>query len=277
MTIRDILVHVEADAASSAEDYAVSLAAAFGAHVEGFAFGLWPAPASFMPGEYPAGYLDQLRGKGEEIGKAAAERFREAIRRADLSGDGYYVTTDLRAAVEMFARRARLADLAIVAQDQPEGAALHGPLIEAALFDSGRPVLVVPYIHRQPFQADRVVVAWDGGAPAARAVHDALPFLQRAKSVEVVVVETERKRDEGEIAGSDIATHLARHDLQVSLQRIPGSDIGVGNALLNHVAEQQTDLLVMGGYGHSRFREFVLGGATRDMLDAMTIPVLMAH
>jgi nucleotide-binding universal stress UspA family protein len=277
MAIRDILVHVEPDAASPAEAYAVSLAAAFRAHIQGLAFGFWPAPTSFMLGEYPAAYFEELRTKEEDAGKAAAARFDEVIRKEGLSGTAHFVTTDLTAAADMFAERARLADLSVLAQDQPDGPAIRAMIIEAALFDTGRPVVIVPYVHRSAFRTERVVVAWDGGAQATRAVHDALPILQQAGSVEVVAVETDQRRGGNELLRADIAAHLARHDLKVSLKWIPGRDIEVADALLNHVADQETDLLVMGGFGHSRFREFVLGGATRGVLEAMTIPVFMAH
>ena len=103
-----------------------------------------------------------------------------------------------------------------------------------------------------------------------------MPFLTRAKAVEVVVVAGDPgKRDE--IPGADIAHHLARHGLKVNLQRIVVRDLDVANTILSHAADAGTDLIVMGGYGHSRLREFVLGGATRGILGSMTVPTLMSH
>jgi nucleotide-binding universal stress UspA family protein len=149
-------------------------------------------------------------------------------------------------------------------------------IIEAALFDSGRPVLVIPYIQREGFKLDRVMVCWDGSRSAARAVADALPLLVRAKQVEIVLVSSEPAKSD-EIPGADIAHHLARHGLKVELRRIVSADVDATNMLLSHAADIGSDFLVMGGYGHSRLREFVLGGVTRGMLASMTLPTLMSH
>jgi nucleotide-binding universal stress UspA family protein len=148
--------------------------------------------------------------------------------------------------------------------------------VQGALFDSGRPMLVVPYIQREGLKLDRVLVCWDGSRNASRAIADALPFLERAKAVDVLVVGKGRDRGD-EIPGADIAQHLARHSLNVDLKRIVAADTDVANTILSYAADSSADLIVMGGYGHSRLREFVLGGATRGILQTMTIPTLMSH
>jgi nucleotide-binding universal stress UspA family protein len=123
---------------------------------------------------------------------------------------------------------------------------------------------------------DRVLVCWDGSRSAARAIGDAMPFLARSKSIEVVTIaRNEEPRDE--LAGADIAHHLARHKLKVDLKRIVTKDQDVASTILSHAADSGADLIVMGGYGHSRLREFVLGGATRGILGSMTVPILMSH
>ena len=119
------------------------------------------------------------------------------------------------------------------------------------------------------------MVCWDGGRTAARAIADAMPFLMRAKAVEIVVVTEPRKS--GEITGTNMAEHLARHGVAVDIKRISRGDIDVQSAILSHAADSGADFIVMGGYGHSRLREFILGGVTRNMLSAMTVPVLMSH
>lgn len=119
------------------------------------------------------------------------------------------------------------------------------------------------------------MICWDGSRSAARAVGDAMPFLQLARSVEVVTIEARERRND--LAGAKIAEHLARHGMNVELKPIvaPGGDIA--ETILSHVADASIDMVVMGGYGHSRLREFVLGGATEGMLRSMTVPTLMAH
>jgi nucleotide-binding universal stress UspA family protein len=149
-------------------------------------------------------------------------------------------------------------------------------LIEAALFESGRPMVVVPYIQKEGLKLDRVLVCWDGSRNATRAIADSLPFLKRGKSIEIVIVaSTGGKADE--LPGVDLGEHLARHDLNVEVKRLVAPDIDVSNAVLSYAADCAADFIVMGGYGHSRLREFVLGGATRGILQSMTVPVLMAH
>ena len=103
-----------------------------------------------------------------------------------------------------------------------------------------------------------------------------MPFLERAGEIEVVMVTGERGKDD-ELAGADIGEHLARHSLKVDVKRIVATETDVANTILSYVADSSADLLVMGGYGHSRLREFVLGGVTRGILSAMTVPALMSH
>jgi nucleotide-binding universal stress UspA family protein len=174
---------------------------------------------------------------------------------------------------------ARYADLAILGQHDPDDAA-SGPryLPEEVVLGGGRPVLIVPYIGPTATFGERVSIAWDASREAARAVNDALPLLRRARQVGVVSVNPRPwPFAHGEEPGADIGLHLARHGVKVEVQRIEGQGIDTANAILSHLADQSADLLVMGAYGHSRLREFVLGGVTRTILREMTVPVLMSH
>jgi nucleotide-binding universal stress UspA family protein len=166
-------------------------------------------------------------------------------------------------------------DLVVVGQTNPENGGYEDLIIASALFDSGRPVIVVPYIQKQPSKLSRVIVCWDAGRTAARAVADAMPLLERADKVDVVSV-SQRAGSDQEIPSVDVARHLARHGVTVEVQRIV-SDIDVAASILSYAADSAADLLVMGAYGHSRLREFILGGVTRGMLQSMTVPVLMSH
>ena len=147
---------------------------------------------------------------------------------------------------------------------------------ESALFDSGRPLIIVPYIQKGPLKLDHVMVCWDGGGAATRAIADAIPLPQRAGGVEVVIV-TDEPGKQDQLEGAAIGTHLARRGLNIEVKRIPLGDIDVADMLLSHAADQDIDFIVMGGYGHSRLRELVLGGVTHSMLRTMTVPVLMSH
>jgi nucleotide-binding universal stress UspA family protein len=123
---------------------------------------------------------------------------------------------------------------------------------------------------------DHAMICWDGGRAAARAVADSMPLLKKAKQVEIVVISDKPARQD-EVPGADLGQHLARHGLKVTVKRITSPDIDVPSTILSYAADSSADMIVMGGYGHSRLREFVLGGATRGLLESMTVPVLMSH
>jgi nucleotide-binding universal stress UspA family protein len=164
----------------------------------------------------------------------------------------------------------------VVGQTDPEQALPDDLLIEAALFESGRPMVVVPYIQKDDLKLGHILVCWDGSRNAARAIADSMPFLTRGKKVEIVIVASgDGKVDE--LPGADLGDHLARHGLTVEVKRLVAADLDVSNVILSYAADCAADLIVMGGYGHSRLREFILGGATRGILQSMTVPVLMAH
>ena len=120
------------------------------------------------------------------------------------------------------------------------------------------------------------MVCWDGSRPAARAIADAMPLLAKAGRVEIVIITNERGKQD-EIEGADMGQHLARHGLKVDVHRIVGGNIDVADALLSHAADCGADFMVMGGYGHSRLREFVLGGVTHSIFRSMTVPALLSH
>jgi nucleotide-binding universal stress UspA family protein len=220
--------------------------------------------------------IDTQRAENQRAANAATSRFDAAARLASVLSETRIVESSMGGAATRFAHIARRFDLSIVAQAQPGSDGPEALIVEQALFDSGRPVLVVPYIQSAPFKADRVLLCWDGSRPAARAAADAMPFLSRAKLVEVFVVESGKLKSD-EVPGADIAEHLARHNRNVSVTRTTSGDIDVASVILSHAADTGADMLVMGGYGHSRLREFILGGATRDILNSMTVPTLMSH
>jgi nucleotide-binding universal stress UspA family protein len=122
----------------------------------------------------------------------------------------------------------------------------------------------------------RIMICWDGSRAASRAVADALPLLKKSKQVEVVIV-SDKPNKIDEMPGADLGQHLARHSLRVDIKQITSPDIDVPSTILSHAADSFADMIVMGGYGHSRLREFILGGVTRGLLESMTVPVLMSH
>ena len=275
--IKDIVVNLSVTRGGGpAGDYAVSIASALDAHVAGVAFVYDPIVPVSATGYIPAEVIERQQADNEADAKAAIDRFAEATRRAGLSAEPLTITASLAGAGEQFGRIARRFDLAVVGQAEPETSTIDDIIAETTLFESGRPMIVVPYIQKGPLKLDKVMVCWDGSRQAARAIGDAMPLLTKAGKVEIVIIADEPGKQD-EIAGADMGQHLARHGLKVDLERIPRGDVDVADALLSYAADSGADFLVMGGYGHSRLREFVLGGVTRSILRSMTVPVLMAH
>jgi nucleotide-binding universal stress UspA family protein len=169
---------------------------------------------------------------------------------------------------------ARMHDLAIIAAE--ENALAGHPLAEALIFESGRPVLLIPRVPEKSFELNTATVAWDFSRPAARAVGDALPLLAMAKRVHVVTIAGEKRLDTRR-SGPELAKHLARHGVDVILDTIEAAGRSVEEALEAAARSCSSDLLVMGAYGHSRLREFILGGATRSMISRPPVPVFFSH
>jgi nucleotide-binding universal stress UspA family protein len=275
--IKDIVANLSVGISRDvATEFAVSVAATLDSHVMGIAFRYEPlVPLTDRYG-FPAEVMDLQRVENEKRATAAMAAFDEAARRAALSAQSRMLDVPVASAPDVFARVARRFDLAIMGQPEPETPALERLIVEAALFDSGRPVLIVPYIQRKGLTLDRVIVAWDGSRSAARAVADAVPLLVRAKATEVLTMASEPAKSD-EMPGADIAHHLARHGVKVEVDSIVTVETDVASTILSHAADISADFLVMGGYGHSRLREFVLGGVTRGILGSMTVPTLMSH
>jgi nucleotide-binding universal stress UspA family protein len=275
--IKDIVVNLSVgEKASPACDYAVSVAATFDAHLAGIAFLYDPIVPVSGAGYIPADVIDAQERENEEATRAALDRFNTACSRAGVGAEPLTLSASFAGVGEQFSRIARRFDLSIVGQAEPESSAVEEIIAESALFESGRPVIVVPYIQRAPLKLDNVMVCWDGSRASTRAIADAMPLLAKAGRVEVVIVTNERGKQD-EIEGADMGEHLARHGLNVDVKRTALGDIDVADVLLSHAADAGSDFMVMGGYGHSRLREFVLGGVTRSIFRSMTVPVLMSH
>jgi hypothetical protein len=178
-------------------------------------------------------------------------------------------------------RRGRVNDLLVLTQSDPRahnGQAFKNPQIEETILASARPVIVLPYANAASTLGTRVLVAWDDSHAAARAVADALPLLRRAQAVQVMLFNRDEPADEGGLSCdlTSVGEWLARHGVKARTQ-IETTTISVAEALLSRAADLGSDLIVMGAFGHARWRERLLGGTTRDLLGTMTVPVLMSH
>jgi nucleotide-binding universal stress UspA family protein len=279
MAYKDLLVQVDDTRSCAARvQAAVDLAAAHGAHLSGVYIITDPSPAVFATGHVAPEVVDSFHQLARARAEAALARFADVAGRNQIAFETRIDRVLYTEFAEALATNARYADLAIVGQADPDDTETPRYLAEEVALGSGRPSLVIPYIGAAATLGQRVTVAWNAGREAARAVNDALPILLRAQAVGVVTVNpSEAPFGHGAEPGTDIALHLARHGVKVEVQRIDTREIDVANAILSHLADRGSDLLVMGAYGHSRLRELVLGGVTRTILREMTVPVLIAH
>jgi nucleotide-binding universal stress UspA family protein len=275
---RDLLVTVDdGDTSLKRIAFATALSRQLDAHLTGLyliqAYTPPPEVGVYLTKEMEA----QIYKDETKRAETALERFLQAAEDQDLEFDTRSDKGPYHEHAELLSLHARYADLVIIGQ--PESGNLGDALDPGdVVLSAGAPVLIVPHIGAPATTAERVMIAWNASRESARAVRDAMPLLERAKSVEVVCFRpSSTATGHGDLPGADIALHLSRHDIKVDVQVLSGDGIDVGNALLSHAADRGSDLLVMGGYGHSRMREAVFGGATRTILKTMTIPVLMAH
>lgn len=275
--IKDIVVNltigVERDAAAN---YAVSLASIFKAHLVGVAFVYDPMVSANLIVGIPAELIDAQRAATRHLANEAVARFEALAKQAGVVTKSQMIDVAPGKVGDTFGQLARSFDLSVIRQAEPNKAAQEVPIIEGALFESGRPVIVVPYVQTQGATFNRVMVGWDGSRTAARAIGDAMPMLERAKMIEVFTVVAGPTKNT-ELPEIDIGQHLSRHGLNVDVKRIATEGINVPDAILSHAADISADFMVIGGYGHSRLREYVLGGATRGILASMTLPTLMSN
>ena len=276
MGFKTILVHVDTGPSATARlKLSAELAARFEAHVTGLHVRRpFQAPAFTDAG--PA--MDSLYRTYENAVKAdeaiATAAFRESIGGTSLSSE-WRVADGL--AEEVVAAYARYADLVIVGQAEPDARATTTPpdLAETVAMAGERPVLIVPHIGAVKPPGQTVLLCWNGSREAARAATAALPILKAADKTIILLVDP--RKDGDEQPGAGVARWLARHGVKAVVQRDTAADSNVGGVILSRAADHDADLIVMGLYGHSRVREWVMGGASRTLLASMTVPLLVAH
>ena len=278
MGYKTILVHCDAGKAVAKRlDVAVDLAKRFDAHLVGVhASPPFEAPMSFEGGGFP---MDSFYRAYEDTAtadeKVAAAAFEKATKGKPFAAEwrvanGY---SDAELTVQ-----SRYADLVVLGQSNDDNPETQADLPEAVALSTGRPVLVVPHVGTKKAPGKKVMLCWNASREAARAAADALPFLKAAEKVVVLVVEPKSTNEgHGAEPGADVALWLTRHGVKVDVQREVAADADIGNVILSRAADLDIDMIVMGVYGHSRVREFVMGGASRTLLQSMTVPVFMAH
>jgi nucleotide-binding universal stress UspA family protein len=282
MAVRDILIVIDNPAnVGQLLAPAAALAGGSGARLTGLYSGGYPVESAYGDA---SGWMQLVEAylEAQRTEAAAAEAaFRGGLAAKQLAGDWIYRESD---PTDNAIALAALYDLVVLGQPDPEAesAGARGLRPEAIVLGAGRPVLMVPYAGSFAEIGRRVLVAWNGTREAARALHDAMFVLERADSVTVIEVEPSSKStgepaDTGRLSAGDVAAALGRRGIAARAETETAGDIGVDDLLLSRAADLAADLLVMGAYGHSRLREFVLGGVSRGIFRHMTLPVLLAH
>jgi len=277
MSIKHILVHADATGAFRKRvDLAFGLADRFGASIEA----IFARRPPYLPAAIDGVVSPQLiQAQGEQT--KAIEAAARAI--YDEAGAGRPDAGKWRAADGLdsvvVAAAARVADLVIMGQPEPETAEAATDYTAAAevVMHGGRPVLVIPYAGDFKPAFDRVLVAWNDSREATRALADAMPFLREAKKATVMMVNPPERQSPQDIGSQDVCTYLGRHGIDAGVRDAHNADLEAGDVILSRAADLGADLIVMGAYGHTRFREFILGGATHDIMRHMTVPVLMGR
>ena len=279
MAFRDVLLtltsYPEPTPVFVVED-AVSVAAVLGAHIAALSC----ETNVELPGHFISGSMVGL--PGIIAGEAAKSRrnaqdliaaFDAATEKLGVSHESILEKCKSFAVPDLLVEYARLRDLTIL----PVPESYDQWYAEAVIFGSGRPTLILPQRPRSlPFELGTVAVAWDFGRAAARAIADAIPILEKAREVRIVTVTSEKVLD-SKHSSEELAKNLSRHGICVVLDKVDAAGRTIGEVLEAHAASCKADILVMGAYGHSKFREFFLGGATKSLLSQPPIPILFSH
>jgi nucleotide-binding universal stress UspA family protein len=279
MAIRDVLLaltsYPEPTPVSVVED-AVSFASSLGCHIAAIACETHVQ----VPGTFLSSSLVNVGGMAaseahQSLNNARAllAAFESGAEKAGVSHERVLERCLSHQVPGLFVQYARLRDLTIVSV--PES--YDQWYAETVIFESGKPTLVLPERPRaRPFDLKTVMVAWDFSRAAARAIADAIPILEKAREVRIVLVTNEKVLDSKHSA-EELAKNLSRHGIDVVLDKVDAAGRPIGKVLETHAASCKADILVMGAYGHPRFREFILGGATKSLLSKPPLPILFSH
>ena len=273
-----LTVVTDQDMLPSTLAHAVTVAEAYDGHLEILCFGVDRTQTGYYYAGANAMVLQETLTRATAEGEALAKSARETLEKTNVRWGVDHGVAQLADIGRHVAARARFCDLVVLPQPYGEGKGIElEPVIEGALFDGQVPVLVVPDSLDPAPNPQRVVIGWNEGSEAMRAVRSALPILEKADKVHVVVIDPPKHGPNRSDPGGMLSEFLSRHGVKAEIDVLAKTMPRVSDVLMRHVEDVGADMVVMGAYGHSRFREAILGGATRNMLEQVGVSVFMAH
>ncbi len=278
MGFKTVFLTVGATQDDTEIDRAVTICEGLGAHLALLVLGIAPPPPAS-----PYGVVSNDIWAGEIRDGQAEAQARAAVIEAKLAPSGLSASVEAQyidrgTVASLAARFARYADLTLITPQAPGFELMQTWVMNGALFESGRPMLLLPKGSAGFPEPQRVMIAWDASVEASKAVRDAIGLMQKAAEVHAVLIDPVPSFEgHGPEPGADLATYLGRHGIEATVHRLPREGKDTGEMLRRTATDLAADLIVMGGFGHSRLRQRIFGGTTTDMLKEATIPVLMAH
>ncbi len=276
--LQDVLVYQDGgSAAQNALEYARIFASASDGNVTALMMTVFNVYGVGFPAETSAAAWQAVRERAVRESDLLEILLKERLAKIAPGAELRKVDVFNGEGPDLLAEHGRYADAVIIGWDMGGGDDWQRRLFNQCLFHSGRPVVVVPEEFRPHEAPRRITVAWSPSRESTRALHDALPLLRSAEAVSIVVVDAFETRWEKGHPGVDIGLHLARHDVQAEVKHVPLGNHGVTRTLLDELRYFGADMVVLGGYGHSRLSEWIMGGVTREMLESCRIPMLFSH
>jgi len=279
MEYKNLLVYLDQGASNKERvNTAIAIAKVHEAQLTGVVVNALPAASILQKLGFGTGeaLMEQQRIDAEEI----IEHFKQMTAQEAVQADTRIIECVEGRAAEKLARMARIFDLSIMRQANPDNpnAAFISELSEEVMLSSGRPVFFIPYIGAHNIPCRRGLIAWDGSKSATRAVHDALPLLKMMEKVIILIVDADKiEHYAASQPGEELSRHLSIHGVNNEISRVLKAEVSTSTIILNELSDSGADILIMGGYGTPKLREVMLGGVTRSLFECMTVPVFMSH
>ena len=277
--IKDVMVRLEGAAADDLRLSAVnSIADMFDGRVIGLYFNVLPVLVTEEGDTVGTRRAAELLRRAQETGDVIEKELHHRLTRLQKPVEIRRFNVLADAVADIAAREARTADTFVGLRPNGQGTPQEPEhLVEGVMFGSGRHLLLVPPGRKLDGPVQHVLVAWNGSRESARALAESLPYCYKAATVTVAVVVDENEAELAARIGTDAANHLNHHGINAALHRVRRNKRAVGTTLIEEAQQCNADLIVMGGYGHSRMREWLLGGVTYELLHQAPVPLLVAH